>query len=163
MISIRCLVRSYAAAHSKARPAWSSIDDHIVVLNSDRDGLGTIRTFDNSLPWLDVHGEGTGTGLDDAAERPSSLDVELPAVPGAADDLAFARIGVVAWIGGLQEASHRACGETAPVMGAFVEQGEVVAPNIEDDDGATIDVDQTARARREVGSRGDDMARHQRL
>src|SRR3569832_2649024 len=138
MISIRCLVRSYAAAHSKARPAWSSIDDHIVVLNSDRDGLGTIRTFDNSLPWLDVHREGTGTGLDDAAERPSSLDVELPAVPGAADDLAFARVGVVARIGGLQEAGHCASGETATIVRALVEQGEVVDTNNEYDDGATV-------------------------
>src|SRR5262249_1605511 len=83
--------------HSKRGHTWEGYD-------RSRHGLGDVGAGDEPRAGLDrdrvaarAHARGIAPGL-------AGADIELPAVPGAADDLARARIAIVARAVGLDQA-----------------------------------------------------------
>src|SRR4029079_16820370 len=68
----------------------------VVVLDADRHGLGHIGPGHQPCARLHRDGIGTRTHAGGIAPGLAGADVELPAVPGAADDLARAGVAVVA-------------------------------------------------------------------
>src|SRR5436190_21358844 len=87
-----------------ARP--SGIYHHILVLDAHRKGLGHIRALDQGGAGLDrdlivahPHAPRVAPGF-------SGADVVFPGMPGAADDLALARVAVLARPRRLHEAGE---------------------------------------------------------
>src|SRR5262249_5155950 len=79
-------------------------------------------------------------------------DVELPAVPGAAQELALARHAIVAWPVGLHEADHPALAQLRALVRAAVGEGVVLSAHIEEPDLAP-------HRFHDLGSAGLDLAR----
>ena len=78
------------------RHAASRLHHHVVVLDADRHGFGHIGP--GHQPRARLHRDRIGTRAHAGGVAPglAGADVELPAVPGAADDLARAGVAVVA-------------------------------------------------------------------
>src|SRR5206468_12951524 len=93
----------------------------------------------------------------------AGADVELPAVPRAAQDLALARVDVFPRLGRLQQPGQHAVAQAAALMRAAVEQAEILAADVEDRDRPTLHRDQLARARRDLAGWRHRMPRHLRL
>src|SRR5947209_2835715 len=100
----------------------SYVDDDVFRFNRDRYCLCRIRPFDEVPAGLD---------LDRIALHPdarridagfSSADVELPAVPGTAQDLALARIFVAAGLRRRDQAGELALAQVSALMRATVAQ-----------------------------------------
>jgi hypothetical protein len=86
--------------------------------------------------------------------------VELPGMPGAAQDLPFAAIGVVAGAVAFDQAGQHAGRKAAAAMRAAVVDREVFSLDVDDDDGAFAGPDQSSRAGRQVTDGGEDMLCH---
>src|SRR5207342_1084576 len=90
-------------------------------------------------------------------------DVEFPCVPGAAQDLARALVGVRARSVGGDCADLNAGAERTALVRAAVADGEVGAGDVEDANRATVDIDELAGAGRDlVGARDDDPSHSRR-
>src|SRR5262245_16700089 len=103
----------------------SRLDHHVLVLDADRDGLRLVRPFDQARALLHrdlvaarLHLAGIAPGL-------AGADVELPGVPGTADDLALADVLVVARLVGEHQPGLLAGAQAAAAMRtAIVEREE---------------------------------------
>src|SRR6201992_3687256 len=90
----------------------------------------------------------------------AGADVEFPAVPGAADDLAELGIFDLAGIGGLREPDQWALAQRRALMRAAVQQAKELALDVEDRDLPVIDGEEFSRPRRQLIHRGDNVTRH---
>src|SRR5262249_29035731 len=124
-------------------------DDHDqrVALDFDRVGLG-LEGFYLDRVGLDAR----PLGVEDGA---AGGEIELPAVPGAAQDLALSLEGVVAAPGRAHEASGRAEAERTGLVWAAVEDGVVPAADVEDADRTALDFYQLAAAVGDLAETGD--------
>ena len=86
--------------------------------------------------------------------------VELPAMPRAADDLALARIAVLAGLARLDQPSETALAQAAALMRAAVGEREELALDVEHGDLTAADVDELARAGRKLAHIRNDVFRH---
>src|SRR5262245_51211031 len=138
----------------------SGLDDDVVVLDLDRHGFGDIGAGDQSRSGLDLHGVAAGANAGGIAPRLAGPDVEFPAVPGAADDLARAGVAIVAGPVRFHEPGLLALKQAAAAVRAAVVEGEELAAQIEHDDRAAIDLRELARAGRNVADCGDHVLGH---
>src|SRR5436305_13756266 len=117
------------------------------------DQLGHLLHRDAEAPRLHLVG---------VAPRLSGADVELPGVPGTADDLAAADVVVMPGLVRQHEAGEIALAQAAAAMRTAVRQREELAAEVEHDDGAAVGADQLAAARRDFARGRDDVLfRHQ--
>src|SRR5262249_11526379 len=137
------------------------VDDDIVTLHRDRDLLRDIGALHEGGAVLDRDREAAGADALGLAPGLAGADVEFPAMPGAAQELAAPRIAVVAGHRRFDQRGDRALAEAAALMRAAVEQPVEFTLEVEDDDRAALHGDQLAGARRDLAEDGDDMARHQ--
>src|SRR5262245_50665043 len=110
------------------------VDDEVVLLDGDGEGLSDVGALhqvgsgldlDGELPRL--HGLGIAPGL-------AGANVELPAVPGAAEELAGARQAIVAGPAGGDQGDDHAAAQLGAFVRAAVRQGEVLATDVEEAD-----------------------------
>src|SRR5688500_12764322 len=141
--------------------AWDFDDDVGLV---DRDGvrLGDVGALceaerlevgagrDLDLVGADADGAGVEPGL-------AGLDVVLPAVPGAANDLAGPGVAVLAGRRRGDQAGGATVAERAALVRAAVADREVLAAEVEDADRAPGDVDDLPRPGRNLVDRRDDV------
>src|SRR5688500_4431162 len=117
---------------SARRCRWRlGVDHHVVVLDADREGLGDVRTLDQGAARLDRDGEVANAGAMGLAPGFAGAQVVFPAVPGAADDLAVARVAVLAGPRGLDQPYELALAQTGALVRATIEQGEELALHVE--------------------------------
>ena len=133
-------------------------------------GVATKAQYDNAVNALDsararldmgrvrLHAEAAGVAVGLAG-----TDVELPAVPGAADDLAEFGIFDLAGVARLREPDQRALAQRRALMRAAVHQAEILALDVEDRDRPPVDLQKFPRARRKLVDRRNDMTRHQAI
>src|ERR1051326_7992193 len=95
-----------------------------------------------------------------APGRTRTYDVEFPAVPGTAQDLAVAAVPIDPWLGGFDETDQSSLGKIAALMRAAVEQGEQFAVDVEDHDGAAVAIDQLTAAGRHAPRPRDHVLSH---
>src|SRR5919106_6924620 len=112
----------------------SGLDHHIVLIDAHLEGLGDIGPLDDAAARLDAAGIAPCPGAGGVAPGLAGAEIELPAVPGAADDLAAAVIAVAAGLVGFDQADQLAAAKAAALMRAAIEQREVLALDVEDDD-----------------------------
>src|ERR1700726_4579299 len=79
------------------------IHHHVIALHRDLEGLRDIRPLHHGRSRLDIHRIRLGAKPAGIAVGLAGADVELPAVPGAADDLAQPGVFDLAGIAGLRE------------------------------------------------------------
>src|SRR5262245_18823312 len=125
-----------------------SLDHNVVVLDGHRHRFRHIGP--GHQPRSRLHGYRIAARPHTARVAPGlpGTDVELPAVPGAADDLARARIAVAAGLVGLHRTGLPPGEQAAAAVRAAVVQREELAAEIEHHDGAAVDLREPARARR---------------
>jgi len=90
----------------------------------------------------------------------TGADVEFPAVPGAADDLAEPCVFDLAGVGRLREPDQRSFAQRRALMRATIQQAEEFTLDVEHRDRTFIDGEKFAGARRQLIHRGDDMPSH---
>ena len=81
-------------------------------------------------------------------------------MPWAADDLAAARVAIASGLARLDEPAQAAVKQAAALMRAAIGERKKLAPDIEDDDRAALDVDEFSRPGREFAQGSDDVLRH---
>src|SRR6516165_4953715 len=99
-----------AFAHpTRSRPGMTGlqIHHHVIAFDGDFDGLRDIWALHHGGAWLDIDGIGLHAEAAGIAIGLAGADVELPAMPGAADDLAEPGVFDRAGIGGLREPDQR--------------------------------------------------------
>src|SRR6516164_8949824 len=72
----------------------SDVDHHVLLLHRHRHGLCHVGPLYHALTLGDLHRVGPHLDAVRLAVRLAGADVEFPAMPGAADDLALARVAV---------------------------------------------------------------------
>src|SRR6185312_1659424 len=127
----------------------------------DRDGLRDIGPLHHAGAGLDMDRIGLHPKPPGIAVGLAGADIELPAVPGAADDFAWSRVLDRAGVGRLREADQRPLAQRRALVRATVEQAEELALDVEDRDRPLVDGEKLARTRRQFRHRGDDMTNHQ--
>src|SRR5690348_9681946 len=96
----------------------------IVALDRDLDGLGDIRALHDRGARLDIDGIGFYAEAARIAVGLARADVELPAVPGAADDFPELRVLDLAGVAGLRQTDQRTLAKSRALMRAAIEQAE---------------------------------------
>src|SRR4029450_13389832 len=109
----------------------SRLDDDVVVLDLHRHGFGDIRACDQAGSSLDLDGVAGGADAGGIAPGLAGADVEFPAVPGAADDLARTGVAIVAGSVRFHEPGLLALKQAAAAVRAAVVEGEELAAQIE--------------------------------
>src|ERR1700756_534504 len=138
----------------------SEIDDDVVALDSHRDRLGDIRPLHDGGARLDIHRIRLHAEAARIAVALAGTDVELPAVPGAAEDFARPRVFDLAGIFGLRKTKQRAFAEIGTLMRATIQEAEKFALDIEDRDRPAVELDEFSRARRQLIHRRYNMTSH---
>src|SRR5262245_26992982 len=136
------------------------LNHHVILFDLHREGLGHI----GPLHQFGACGDG-GLELPDleilrVAPGLAGADDELPAVPGAAQELALARDAVLARTARLREPDDAPFAHRPAGMRTSVRQREEFAADVENADLAAFDSDELLFARLQLISRGDDMAAH---
>src|SRR5262245_16971657 len=138
----------------------SSFDHDVVVFDGDGKRLGRVRA---------LHKFCSGFHRDGVVHEPHALgiapgaacaDVELPGMPGTADDLTGARILIVAGSRRCDSTREFAARQAATLMRALIGECEELALDIENNDVAPCHLHQLSRPRRDLGGSGDDVAGH---
>jgi hypothetical protein len=84
---------------------------------------------------LSFHGHGVGALPDPGIDQElAGADVELPAVPGAADDLVLPPVDEVASLRRTGGSGNRPFAQTRAAVRADIEQGIIAALDVEDAD-----------------------------
>jgi hypothetical protein len=139
----------------------SEIDDEVVALDLDRNRFGDIRPLRDGGARLDIHWVRLHAEAARIAIALAGADVELPAVPGAAQDFARPRVFDLAGIFGLRKTNQWPLAEIGALMRTAVQQAEKFALDVEDRDRSAVELDEFARARRQLIDRGNDVSSHQ--
>src|SRR5436853_373875 len=79
------------------------LNDHVVILDADRERLGLVGSFNELSALRNRNGVFARAQPLRVAPGLAGADVELPRMPGAADDLATPRIAVLARLGRLHQ------------------------------------------------------------
>src|ERR1051326_4559745 len=145
------------SAEAKSR---LSLDHHVFFFDRNGKCLGSIRALDEVLAGFDAYVVNLGSGSRRVAPGLPGTHVEFPAVPGTAQDLAVAAVPIDPWLGGFDETDQSSLGKIAALMRAAVEQGEQFAVDVEDHDGAAVDIDQLTAAGRQLPRRRDHVLSH---
>src|SRR6187549_3802084 len=98
-ISLRSIRATHLATHLASR-----LHHDVLSLDADRKRLGLVRPFDQPGARLDRHRVLARAQALRVAPRLTGADVELPRMPRAADDLALARVLVIARLARLHQA-----------------------------------------------------------
>src|SRR5215470_386029 len=126
----------------------SGFDHDVVAFDRHRHGFGDVRPGNQPRPRLDRDRVAARAKAARVAPGLAGANVEFPAVPRAADDLARAGIAISAGSVRFHEAGLTALMEAAaPVRAAIVERKELAA-EIEDNDRASVDLHELAPPRR---------------
>src|SRR5262249_46170253 len=120
-------------ARSKAR-SKSQLHHHIVAFDSDGNRFRDIRPLHHRRARLDIDRIGLRPKAAGIAIGLSCANIELPAMPRAADDLAESRVFDLAGIFGLREPDQRALTESRALMRAAIQQPEKFALDVENRD-----------------------------
>src|SRR5260364_240887 len=140
----------------------SELDDDVVVLDRDGVALGDVRAF---------HEVPAGLALDVVVAQPRGAwvapglaggELELPAVPGAAQEFPVAFEAIVAGTRGLRDAGDDAGADPRAAMRTAVQQRMQPSVDVEQCDLAAVDEGGPARARRQFVGGTDDVAAHDR-
>ncbi len=146
-----------------AGPAGSRLHHDIILLDADDDRLCLVRAVEELCAGLDLDIVGLRPYPRRLGARSPGPNVELPAMPGAAQDLAAACIAVLTRFGaGFDQTRRPAKAEIASLMGAAAEQAEIRSIEVEDHDLPAVDLCDEALSGWECGGRCDDMPRHLR-
>src|SRR5262249_53545225 len=94
------------------------------------------------------------------ADRAAGGEVELPAVPRAAQNLAITRPHVLARGGRQGHPLDTAQAERTALVRTTISQGVERAVDVEDADGAAVDINDLPLAGRQIGDCADDVAGH---
>ena len=128
--------------------ARSQIDHHVVAFHRHRERLRDVRSRHHTGARLDMDRIGLDPKPAGIAVGLAGADVELPAVPGAADDFAEPGVFDGAGIGRLRKSDQRPLAQRRALVRAAVQQAEELALDVEDRDRPFIDGEKLARARR---------------
>src|SRR5262249_41169614 len=129
---------------SLAHPRRLRLDHHVVVLDRHRERLGLIGAFDQLGAGLDRHRVLARAQALRIAPRAAGADVELPRMPGAADDFALPGIAILARLRRFEQAGAVTEREASALVRTTVVEREELAVDVEDDDGAVADRDELA-------------------
>src|ERR1700761_6335690 len=86
--------------------APSHFNDHVLFFDRDGGGLGDVRSLDDAGAFDHLDRVFADADLGGVAETLAGAHVKLPPVPGAAQDFTLARVAVVAWFVGFDEAGQ---------------------------------------------------------
>src|ERR1051326_4203421 len=137
-----------------------NFDDDVFLFERHRKRLGDVGAFHQLLTGLDGDLELPRPGRLRIAPRLPGADVELPAVPRAAQEFPVAIEAIVAGPVGLNERPDTALAERAALMRAAVGEREIFPADIEHADLAAGDTDQLAPAGRHVARAGHHLTFH---
>src|SRR5579863_2200265 len=98
----------------------SDIDHDVLVLDRHLEGLGHVGAFSEAAAGFDRDLEVLDEDLGGITPGLAGLDVEFPAMPGAAENLAMARHPEFARFVGLDEAGDVASAERRPFVRAAI-------------------------------------------
>src|ERR1700761_1954372 len=121
---------------------------HVVAFHRDLDGLRHIWPLHHGSARFDIDRISLHPKAFWVAIGLAGADVELPAMPGAAQDFAEPGVFDLTGIGRLRKPDQRSFAERRALMRAAVHQAEELALDVEDRDRPVIDGDEFARARR---------------
>ena len=127
------------------------IHHHVVALDRHRERLGDIGPLHHAGAGLDMRGIGFDAKAFGVAIGLAGADVELPAVPGAAQDLAQSGIDH-SGLGGLRKPDQWSFAQGGALVRAAVHQAEEFALDVEDRDRPLIDGEEFTRARRQFAT-----------
>src|SRR5262249_21564812 len=140
----------------------SHLDHHVWLLDRHRKCLADIGARDHLAAGFDRDRELADRQLLRIAVGLAGRDLELPAVPRAAQELALPRDPVFAGAVGLHEPDHRALAQSAARMRAAVGKRVERAVDVEHADVAALDGHALARAGRNLVDSRDHMPAHAR-
>src|SRR5690348_4603122 len=100
------------------------LDHYVVVFDRHRKRLGLVGPLDQLGAGLDRYRVLARTQALRVAPGAAGSDVELPRMPGAADDLAPPRIAVRARLRGFEQPGKAAMGEASPLVGTAIVKSE---------------------------------------
>src|SRR5215831_12217695 len=136
------------------------IDDEIVLLDPDLERVGHIGPPEKLQARFDCHmklprpdGFRITPGL-------SRTDIELPAVPGATDELPRTRQAIFPGRARLRQADDHASAQLGALVRTAVGQGKIFAADIEEADLAAACADNLAAARLDLAGARNDLAAH---
>src|SRR5262249_37673939 len=138
------------------------LDHQIILLDRHRKRLGHVRSLDQLGAGLDRHLVLARAHRLRVAPRLAGADVVLPAMPGAAQELAPARQAIVAGAIRQHERADLAEAQRAAGVRAAVGERKEFAVEIEDADLASADADDPAGAGRDIAGPRDDLPAHGR-
>src|SRR5580700_7020684 len=136
------------------------VHHHVVLLDADRNRFGYEVPFQHLAALGDLHRIAARADGVRVGNRMTCADVEFPAVPGAPQDLAAARVDVIAGFPRLDQAGDEAAAQAAALMRATVEQAEILAVEVENSDSAAAHRDALARPRRNLAGRCHNVTAH---
>src|SRR5262249_7193681 len=134
----------------------------VILLNGDRKALRHVGALEQRLARLDAHLELARPHRLRIAPGLAGADVELPAVPGAAQKLVGPRQAVVSGPVGLHQRDDAALTERAALVRAAVGEREIFAAEIEDAELAAGRGHDLAAAGRDLARPRDDLTLHER-
>src|SRR3954451_3803035 len=133
----------------------------VVALDFHRYRLGNVRPLHHARSRLDMRGISLHAEAARVAVGLAGADVELPAMPGAANDLAELGIFDLARILRLREPDQGSLAQRSALMRAAVHQAEIFTLDVENCDRPSVDLQKFSRAGRKLVDRGNHMPRHQ--
>src|SRR5579883_1307811 len=139
----------------------SHFQHDVIIFHTDRKGLRHIRAFNQRGARSDRYSELPRAHPRRIAPRLAGAQVELPAVPWAADDLAAARIAIAARLARLDEAGQAPLVQATALVRALVAEREKLAFDVEDHDLPALDIDQPACTGWKFAQARDDVLRHE--
>src|SRR3954467_8525542 len=139
----------------------SYLNHDIVLLNRHRYRFSHIRSFDNGLARRDLDGVTAEIDLGRIAKTLAGANVEFPAMPGAANNLAGAGVVVLTRFVRFNQSGHQPLAHRAALVRASVEQPVEVTIKVEHRDLAPAHGDELPLPRWNFRNRGDDMLAHE--
>ena len=142
------------------RVAVLRLDNDVAVFDMDRKGLGHVGSLLQLLAALDRDGIGAYFHAVRIEPGLTGAHVELPAVPGASQELADAVADIDAGLGRGQARDTGGFRQRCALMRAAIEQREELAIDMEDHDVAALHADNLVAAGRDIGCTRDNVTGH---
>src|SRR5690349_17380561 len=157
------LLEVSSAERAREQGRRLEVHHYVVALDRDLHSLGDVGSLHHRRARLDIDRIGFHAEAARVAIGLPGADVELPAVPWTANDLAKPGVFDLTGIAGAREPDQRAFAKCGALMRAAIEQAEELALDVEDRDRPVIDGDEFTRPRRQLIHRGNHMTRHQEI
>src|ERR1700752_3657834 len=139
------------------------VEDDVLLLDAHGNGLRGERALRQRFAGHDLHLIGACLDAFGMAPGLAGLDIELPAVPGAAQHFSMPGQAIFARAVGGEAAEDGPKTQRRPFMGAAIHQRVEFTMHVEYADLAAGYCDDLARAGSDLIGGGDDVARHQAL